>query len=308
MENKMPKKTECMISTSATLFLNKKSSVVLSCVTQIIPERTAPRYNDCPLIWLCIKGKIILHTENGDFFCSPGSAVIIPPGTMYYPEFFNEEYLFYRVYTEYNAYQNVDHAAYINSITHLLLPPFSHELGFVPTRMVALSPASFKEAKNLFEAPSLKNIEKFFTLPEFTLTTEQKKAALSLVPSRLLPMLTSMTYIQENYALKITADDLIEVSGLCRTNLFSVFRKYLGISHAVYHIMIRVKRAQYAIAHTQYSLQYISDMCGFATLSHMSKCYKKYKGLLPKVDRAMMKEYRKMYPNIYVSHDYFFNE
>jgi len=307
MEKQLPKKSERIITTSVTQ-LTKKTFASLSRVTQIIPEHTTPRYADSPSIWLCIKGKIIFHTENGDFPCTPGSAVIIPPGTMYYPELFDEEYLFYRVYTEYDAHKNVDHAAFINSITHLLLPPFSHELGFVPTRMVALSPASFKEAKELFEAPSLKNIEKFFTLPEFPLTTEQKKTALSIVSSRLLPMLAAMTYIQENYALKITAEDLIEVSGLCRTNLFSVFRKYLGISHAVYHSMIRVTRAQYAIAHTQYSLQYISDMCGFATLSHMSKCYKKYKGLLPKADRAMMKEYRKRYPDIYVSHDYFFNE
>ena len=308
MENNMPQKTERIISTSVTMFLGKKSSVALSRVTHIIPEHTTPRYTDYPAIWLCLKGKIIFHTEVGDFPCTPSRVVIIPPGTMYYPEIFDEEYLFYRVYTEYNAYQNVDHAAYINSITHLLLPPFSHELGFVPTRMVALSPASFKEAKNLFEAPSLKNIEKFFTLPEFTLTSEQKKAALSLVPSRLLPMLRAMTYVQENYPLKITAEDLIEISGLCRTNLFSVFRKYLGISHAVYHVMIRVARAQFAISNTQYSLQYISDMCGFATLSHMSKCYKKYKGYLPKVDRAMMKEYRKRYPFIHISHNYFFNE
>ena len=154
----MPQKTERIISTSVTMFLGKKSSVALSRVTHIIPEHTTPRYTDYPAIWLCLKGKIIFHTEVGDFPCTPGRVVIIPPGTMYYPEIFDEEYLFYRVYTEYNAYQNVDHAAYINSITHLLLPPFSHELGFVPTRMVALSPASFKEAKNLFEAPSLKNI------------------------------------------------------------------------------------------------------------------------------------------------------
>lgn len=308
MEIEWSKKSKRLVATSSTMFLGKKSPIALSIITKIIPEHTTPRYTDYPSIWLCIKGKIVFHTENGDFPCTPGSAVIIPPGTMYSPELFDEEYLFYRVYTEYDTYKNVDHAAFINSITHLLLPPFSQELGFAPTRMVTLSPASFKEAKELLESPSLKNIEKFFTLPEFTLTPGQKKGALSIISSRLLPMLAAMTYVQKNYALKITAEDLIEVSGLCRTNLFAVFRKYLGISHAVYHSMIRVARAQYAIAHTQYSLQYISDMCGFATLSHMSKCYKKYKGFLPKVDRAMMKEYRKRYPNIYVSHDYFFNE
>ena len=308
MENGMPKKSDRIILTSATLFLNKKSSVALSHVTRIIPELTTPRYSDHPTLWLCIKGKITFHTENGAFTCTPGCAVIIPPGVMYYPELYDEEYLFYLINIAYNAYKDVDHAAHINSITHLVLPPFSQELGFMPAWNFRLSKPSFDEAKVLFEAPSLKNIEKFFSLPEFTLTSAQKKEALSVVSSRLLPTLVAMTYVQDNFALKITAEDLIEISGLCRTNLFALFRKYLGISHAVYHVMIRVTRAQFAISHTKYSLQYISDMCGFATLSHMSKCYRKYKGYLPKADRAMTGEYRKRYPFIHISHNYFFNE
>ena len=123
-----------------------------------------------------------------------------------------------------------------------------------------------------------------------------------------MPLLAAITYIQENYPRKISGENLAKASGFCRTNVFTFFKKYLGISPAIYIVMTRVLRAQFAIAHTQYSLQYISDMCGFATISHMTNCYKRYKGVLPKNDRARMKEFRKRYPNIHISHNYFFNE
>ena len=308
MGNSFQKQSDTIITTSFTYFLSKKPPVAVSRFTKIIQEHTSPQYMDFPSIWLCVKGKVTFLTENGEFPCTPGCVVIIPPGTMYFPKLIDKEFLFLQIYAEYNAYKDVDHPAYINSITHLLLPAFSRELGFVPTLAATLSPASLEKAKKLFEAPSLKNIEKFFTLPEFTLTSAQKETALSLVSSRLLPLLRAMTYIQENFALKITSDELVKISGLCRTHLFTVFKKYLGTSPTVYHIMTRVARAQYAISHTQYSFRYISDMCGFADLTHMSRCYKKYKGFSPKFDRARMKEYRKRYSYIHISHNHFFKE
>ena len=213
-----------------------------------------------------------------------------------------------RIFTEYNTYKDVDHASFITSITHLLLPAFSKELGFEPVRTVILSAASLEAAKTLFSAPSLKSIEKFFSLPEFSLSDKQKKTALSVFTRRLLPVLDAMTYIHKNYSQKITGESLAKESGLCRTNLFTLFKRYLDVSPLTYLVMIRVVRAQFALTHTQYSLQYISDMCGFANCSHMSKCYRQYKGFLPREDRAKMKKYRKKYPHLHVSHDYFFKE
>jgi len=313
MENEMKKNKNTIILSSLSSiapYLTEKGSIsVITHIDKIEEEYGLPRHTDYPCIWICFDGEFLLRTEHGDIRCRPGSAVVVPPGTMHYPEFSPDSKLSVaHIFMEYHIYKNVDHAAYINSITHLLLPAFSKELGFEPVRTVTLSPASLEEAKNLFSVPSLKSIEKFFSLPEFTLSEKQKKTALSVFLKRLLPVLNAMTYIHKNYSKKLTGESLATAIGLCRTNLFKFFKRYLDVSPMTYLVMIRVIRAQFALAHTQYSMQYISDMCGFADCSHMSKCYKKYKGFLPKIDRAMMKEYRKQFPDVHVSHDYFFNE
>ncbi len=305
-EIQLRKKEESIILISDIHFLARKTPACLAHTSEILQGFEFSRYTDFPSIWLCISGSFTLYTESENFFCSPGSVVIMPPGIMHYPDITGDNPpSVMRISTVYDAYKDVDHATYINSITHLHLAAFSKELGFSPVRSVMLSPSSFEKTKKLLSSPSLKSIEKFFSLPEFNLCEDQKAAALSVIFSRLLPVLTAMTYVQKNYPRKISADNLAKASGICRTNIFIFFKKYLGISPSMYIVTTRVIRAQYAIAHTQYSLQYISDMCGFATISHMTNCYKRYKGALPKDDRAKMKIFRKMFPNIHVSHDYF---
>lgn len=305
MENANPK-AERLISTSITKFLSEKPPILVNRITSAPNEYYSAYYSDYPSIWLCLDGTYTHRIETGDLLCKPRTLLIIPPGVMHFAEIAPEsKILIVRLILEYNAYMNVDHNAYINSITHLLLPSFSDELGFTPTLSVKLSSASLDEAKKIFDAPSLKSLERLFSLPEFSLSQMQRESALSVFSSRVLPVLRAITYIQKNYALKISSERLAEVSGLCRTNLFLFFKKYLGIPHSIYTIMLRVIRAQYAIAHTQYSLQYISDMCGFSTSSYMTKCYKKYKGFSPKEDRANMKVFRKRYPNIHISHAFF---
>lgn len=303
------KKEESLILISNLSFLTRKTPAYISDTAAIVQEHKFPRYMDFPSIWFCTDGEFTLYTEGENYHCTAGSVVIIPPGMMYYPDIKDENAVsVMRIPVRYDVYRSVDHNAYIRSITHLHLPAFSDELGFSPVRSVLLSPASFKKAGKLFSSPDLKAIEEFFSLPEFSLSEAQKAAALSVVSSRLMPLLAAMTYIQENYPRKISGENLAKASGFCRTNVFTFFKKYLGISPAIYIVMTRVLRAQFAIAHTQYSLQYISDMCGFATISHMTNCYKRYKGVLPKNDRARMKEFRKRYPNIHISHNYFSTE
>lgn len=309
MENEMKKNKNTIISSSVSPFLAKRAPVHVAHINEIVKEHTFPRHADYPSIWICFDGKFTLRTEDEDIPCSPGSVVIVPAGTLYYPEATSDSKVsITRIFMEYNICKDVDFAAFIRSITHLFLPSFSKELGFSPVRTVMLSGSSFDEAKNLISSPSLKSIEKFFSLPEFVLSERQKKTALSVFSRRLLPVLDAMTYIQENYSQKITGEELAKSSGLCRTNLFTFFKRYLNVSPLTYLVMIRVIRAQFALTHTQYSLQYISDMCGFANCSHMSKCYRQYKGFLPREDRAKMKAYRKKYPDVHVSHDYFFGE
>lgn len=309
MGNELEKRKNSIILSSVSPHPVKKSPVEITHITEIPQARSIPLYADNPYMWVCLDGNFTLQTENENFNFSPGTVAIIPAGTLFRPEVTTGRSIsVVRLIIGYDICKNVDHAAFINSIAYLFLPAFSKELGFSPRSSFSLSGNALEEIKKVISSPSFKGIEKLFSLPEFALSQKQKSSALSVFLRRLLPVLNAMTYIQENYSQKITGEGLAKEIGLCRTNLFTFFKRYLGVSPLTYLVMIRVIRAQFALTHTQYSLQYISDMCGFANCSHMSRCYRQYKGFLPREDRAKMRAYRKKYPEIHVSHDYFFNE
>lgn len=301
-------KKDTLISSSFVAFLSYKPPIYAKTAEfSSIPPQKGAHYHDYPEMWYCHSGHYTHETENGEHSCGPGSVVIIPPGVMHrlnIPE--NSKGSISQICVTFNFFEDVDAAAHISSIAHMLLPRFESKLGFSLPEFVALSKESQLVAEKLLtEQPGLNELDRFFALPEFELSAKQKKAALTVAKTRLYPILHALTFMNANYSKKLTSEDLTAVSSLCRTNFLSAFKRYLGISYSTYHIMLRVARAQYAIAHTQYSLQYISDMCGFATSSYMSKCYKRYKGILPKVDRAYLKVYRNRYPNIHISHDFF---
>lgn len=299
-------KDDVLIFPSFFRFLDKPPSADI--FAEVLPsvDFLNAEYCDFPEIWYCRNGYYTHCTENGVFECSPGSVLIIPPGVMNCTRIQKGvSASVIRVSVKSDCYKNSPAEAYINSITRILLPCFSRELRFSPILFRVLSDKARFTAEHLFSSPSLDGLEQFFSLPEFKLPPQQRELALLSAKTRLYPLLHVLSHMSSNYSQKITAENLCDVSSLCRTNLFSMFKRYLGISPSSYLAMLRVRRAQFAIAHTQYSLQYISDMCGFTSSSYMSKCYKRYKGFLPKLDRANIKLYQKRYPNIRISHDYF---
>lgn len=302
-------KGKAIIFYSFVNFLTHPEPVAIEHVTAQPIDFSVPRYYDYPEIWYCKKGNYLHYTEKGCFECSPGSVVIIPPGMLHSPKIQkNDDVLVEQISLTTDCYAALPVAVHISAITHLFLPNFSDRLGYSVPSFVQLSNESQKQANRLIETPSLQGITQFFKLPEFFLSDDKKAAAIHVAQSILYPLLQAITYMNKNYAMSITMEDMCKLTGLCRSYYHSAFKCFLGISSSVYFVMLKVTRAQFAIAHTNYSLLYISDMCGFASSSYMTKCYKKYKGFLPKLDRARLRKYRKRYPDITISHNYFFTD
>ena len=275
------------------------------------------QYKDYPQIWYCREGEYTHETERGTYLCQKGSVVIVPPGITHCLRVPEGKATLLRIDLTFDYLAETSLEAAPNTVALLFLPVFLRELGHPVGEHYILSEASQAAAEERIavltsdeQAEPLKraSLEEMLSLPEFAFPEEVRQLAKVEAQTRLAPILRALVYIQANFAQKITAEQLCQVSSLCRTNLFRLIRQYLGISWASYLVMLRVVRANYALVHTNYSIAYIADMCGFSHSSHMSKCYKRYKGILPKEDRMKQKLYQQRYGKLHITHEYFMDD
>lgn len=274
-------------------------------------------YCDYPQIWYCREGAYVHETEYGVYHCTPGTVLIIPPGVLQCYEIPEGGHaVLSRLCIAFNTFSDVSFASEPASIAALFLPPFFRGIGIPRSEVYELSKPSqhvLEEALSLLSLNTEKEKDKYaqiariVSLPELALSDAQKEKAAELARTKLYPVMRALSYMNDNSAQKITAEQLCEVASVRRTTFFTLMKQYLGISYAAYLTMLRIFRANIALVQTDYPLSYISDMCGFANSSHMSKYYKKYKGILPKEDRAMQKKYQNQYGKLRITHDYFFD-
>lgn len=272
-------------------------------------------YKDFPQIWYCRSGEYTHETEHGLYHCKQGSAVIVPPGVLHsisVPR--DATATIVQIDLTFDYLANVPFEAAPNTANMLFLPAFCRQAGIPIPEYYSLSEASATVAEQVIstlssdeqeESSKRASLEHMLSLPEFSLPDTIKEKAAAEARTKLYPTIHALTYLHANYSQKITAEQLCKETSLCRTNLFAFIRQYLGISYCTYLTMIRVFRANCALVQTNYSIAYISDMCGFSHSSHMSKYYKKYKGILPRTDRAKQKEYQQRYGKLHITHEYF---
>ena len=277
-----------------------------------------PQYKDYPQLWYCREGEYLHETEYGTYHCKSGSLLIVPPGVAHKPHIPQEvNTTALRVSLTYDYLLDTPFDAAPNTATLLFLPVFLRQAGCPVPEHYTLSEASRSAAEEALSVLADKKwaadckrsaLEGMLSLPEFTIPGGYREAAAAMFKNRLLPVLRALSYLHANFSQKITAQQLCKASSLCRTNLFRWVRQYLGISWAAYLVMVRLTRANHALVHTDYSIAYISDMCGFSHSSHMSSCYKRYKGILPKDDRQKQLIYQKRYGKLHITHEFFMDD
>lgn len=307
-----------IINSSLRTFSRNTPPIHVYALKNVSAYSLKPHYKDYPQIWYCQEGEYIHQTEHDIYTCKKGSVTVIPPGIAHcvqVPQSANATLLRIDLTFDYLAETCFDAAQ--NTATVLFLPPLLQNAGISVPEHYALSSESQKAAKLLIDilisqeqdAISKRTaLEQLVSLPEFPhLDKDQKKLAAEAY-GKLISILHVLTYIHVNYPQKITAEQLCKASSLCRTTLFNLIRQYLGIPYAAYLTMIRIVRANQALVHTTYSIAYISDMCGFSHSSHMSKCYRKYKGILPKTDRLCQKMYQEKYGKLHITHEFFMDD
>ena len=278
---------------------------------EIFSNRVQSKHlHDFAHIWYCIDGSYTHTVGEKEFHCGKGSVIIVPPGTAHgiYPDK-GTDITMLSVDIAYNAFMGAKPGEFINTLSHLLLPSFLNDEDTGVPYFYQLSEKSQSRADALLsdltviipmyntdDKKILSMLESFFSLPEFELSEERKKHFGDVIFSRAFPILKSVHYLNENSPKKLYTKDLMKISVLCQTNFCMFFKKLMGMSASIYLQRLRVARAMFFLAHTNYSIHYISDYCGFNSPSHMIYCFKKHAHTVPKDSRNTFIKYLNDFP------------
>lgn len=250
-----------------------------------------PHFHDFPHMWYCARGSYTHYIKDVAYNCSEGSFVIVPPGIKH--DFIttdSEGCDLICIDLMFNFFNAPYEADQVNAITRLFLNEFSDIIGFSPKYVFELCEEEKAAADELFnelikydwKAPVLsyasvqKKLCKFFSSGVFELPEDILASAKKFLEKKFIPLLRTVYYINLNYNVKICKEELVELSGLSKTEYFNLIKKNVGCTYSTYLQMIRVRRAISALSGTNHPISYIANICGFGDVSYMEKRIKKY--------------------------------
>ena len=292
-------------------FLAQNSSVSIR-IKQYTSKHSMVLCNhDFPQLFLCMEGAYTHIVKEQEFECSKGSAVIVPPGVFH--RFWipaGEQVQLMCLSLMYDVFLDTNRKIYINTIGNLFLPPFENAFGYTVPVHRMLSEQSLQMALEcLTQAASingygqevdtdlkLRFIDRVFSLPEFALPGAYRKRVDRLLYTHLRPVIKAVQYLNTHYPEKCVEDDLVRESSLGHTELYRRFRSFTGYTCSIYLQWLRTKRVHAYLVHTEHTIAYISDICGFSSQAYMTLVYKRHMGITPRADRIRKKEWLKNHP------------
>jgi two-component system response regulator YesN len=102
------------------------------------------------------------------------------------------------------------------------------------------------------------------------------------------PIREAKQYIQDNYQLSITLEEVSTKIGFNSTYFCSLFKKDTGSTFLEYLSDIRINKAKELLKETNFSIAVICEQVGYSDVKHFTKTFIKHAGLKPN-------EYRKLY-------------
>jgi len=80
--------------------------------------------------------------------------------------------------------------------------------------------------------------------------------------------------MEENYASKITVDDLSKIANMSTSNFFRYFKNVFNTSPMEYLKKIRIAHASAMLSSTDKPISFIAQECGFFDQSHFTNIFK----------------------------------
>jgi two-component system response regulator YesN len=91
-----------------------------------------------------------------------------------------------------------------------------------------------------------------------------------------------MEFTKNNYADKLSLDELARHVFLSKSYLSTVFKEETGIGISVYINKVRIEKSNALLSGTRLSISQIAQLCGFEDQSYFSRVFKKQTGISPK--------------------------
>ena len=88
-------------------------------------------------------------------------------------------------------------------------------------------------------------------------------------------------YISEHFGEQITLDDIAKEMHLAPTYFSTLFSKTLGVTFISYLSSVRMNYAKQLLVYSDKSVTRICFECGFSSLSHFLREFKKQNGITP---------------------------
>ena len=90
-----------------------------------------------------------------------------------------------------------------------------------------------------------------------------------------------LSYVDNNYAMKLTLEDIAEYIHLCKSECCRLFKRYMKVSLFEFILQYRIEKSLNYLADSQYSIIEIANFVGFNDSNYYSKVFTKIKGCSP---------------------------
>ena len=95
--------------------------------------------------------------------------------------------------------------------------------------------------------------------------------------------------IRNNLTSNLNVEELASDLNISYSLFRKVFKKYIGLSPAQYHLSLRIQQAQYMLANSNLSIKEISFSLGFCSIYYFSKLFKEKINMTPGTYRQSVK-------------------
>jgi len=144
----------------------------------------------------------------------------------------------------------------------------------------------YKKAENHLS----NNFNAAFIQHFFSLMTYLKSFSVECIPSPKDAITRTVKYINQNFSLPITLDDICKEANMSKYYFCRKFKDTVGITAMQYLLNTRLASAKVFLADSNKSIFEISEQCGFSSVSYFCQIFKKYNNISPSIYRKVSRK------------------
>ena len=127
--------------------------------------------------------------------------------------------------------------------------------------------------------------DEFITCIAKNLYASCTKKELSDLEKYRKPIISALSYIEDNLSRKITLADICDITGLKTSGISQLFRDIIGFTFVDYVNFIRCHRARLLLTNSTIPINKIAAVCGFSSTTYFDRVFRNFNEETPKVYR-----------------------